>query len=104
MIFSGLIIFLKDVSKSSKPTKRIAIPNIIPVRYSIRAWPKGWLSSAGLPDILKPIKVITDEIPSDKLFTPSAITEILLNNIPVIIFAALNKAFTIIPTTLAVIP
>ena len=104
MVFVGFMILSKDDLISSTPTKITAIPKMSPVRYSILAWPKGWSLSAGLLEILKPIRVITEDAPSDKLLTPSAVTEILLNIIPVSIFPILKRVFKIIPVMLAVMP
>jgi hypothetical protein len=104
MVLEGFMILPKDDLISSIPAKITAIPKTSPVRYSILAWPKGWSWSAGLPEILKPIRVITEDAPSDRLFIPSAVTEMLLNNMPVTIFPALKRKFAIIPVTLAVMP
>lgn len=54
----------------------------MPEMYSMRACPYGCSGSAGLPAILKPSRVITEEPASERLLTASAVMEMLWNSSP----------------------
>ena len=74
---SGVRIFSMDDMPSCSPRKMTMNETMTPERYSMRAWPNGCFSSAGLLAILKPMSVTTDEPESVRLLTASAVTETL---------------------------
>ena len=60
--------------------------------------------SAGLAESLNPTSVMMLEDASDKLFTASAVTEILPNSVPIKSFAAHRRALHTMPTAPARFP
>ena len=84
---------------SSTPIVRITKARIRAETYSILPCPNGWSLSAGLPEILNPARLITDETASKILFAPSATIETLRGIVPKIILNTERITLRMIPTT-----
>ena len=98
------MILSKEDFVRSKPTKTMKKATTSPDMYSILAWPKGCSLAAGRPDSLKPMRVTKLLVASDRLLTPSARIETLLNSQPAMILAALKRALQQMPTMPAILP
>ena len=95
---SGFVNLSTEPLISSTPVIRIKKASVSAETYSTRPWPKGCSLSAGLPDILKPIRLMMDETASKRLLTPSATTAILCAAEPNISLKRDSKAFSAMPT------
>ena len=72
--------------------------------YSMRSWPKGCSSSAGLLESLKLRMVITEEPASDRLLNASAVMAMEPLKTPARYFPANSSTLRRIPTMLHSIP
>ena len=101
---SGFVNLSIEVLTSSTPIIKIKNASVRAETYSILPWPNGCSSSAGLPEILKPTRLMTDETASKILFAPSATIEILFVRAPKTILKTERITFSAIPTTPLRIP
>ena len=100
----GEMIFAKEVRPSSRPKNSTMKDTITPERYSMRAWPKGCFSSAGLPASLKPTSMTMEEPESVRLFTASAMTATLPDTSPAASLMANSSKLVAMPTAPATLP
>ena len=101
---SGCNIFWMELCISSTPKSRIRNATIMEAMYSMRAWPKGCLRSAGLFAILKLTNEITEDPASDRLLTASATLDTLPVREPTANLPAKSRAFRQMPTAPATLP
>ena len=94
---SGWMILSMLVLISSKPSSRMMKATTSDAMYSMRAWPKGWSSSAGLPASLNDSSEITDEPASERLLTASAAMDTEPDTVPTMNFPANSSALSTMP-------
>jgi hypothetical protein len=83
----------------SKPTNKIRKLITIEEIYSILACPNGWPRSAGFEEILKLIKVTTEDAASEKLLSESAMIADEEDRSPAMSFISARRKLRQIPTT-----
>ena len=83
---------------SSTPMMRISADTARPDRYSYRAWPKGWSSSAGRSASRKPSMVTILLVASDRLFIASAAMDTDRVSSPTASFPPKSRILQKIPT------
>ena len=101
---SGDLILCIESFKKVNPTSRTRKDTTNAEIYSIRPWPKGCSSSAGLLAILTPTKLMSEEPASDRLLNASAITDTLCTVNPTINFTIKSRMLQKMPTILANTP
>ena len=84
--------------RSSTPSSSTMKATASEAMYSMRAWPKGWSASAGLPASLKPMSVMMEDPASERLLTASAVMATDPETDPARNFPAKSSALSAMPT------
>ena len=101
---TGEISFFTELLTSSAPTRSTKKEIIMEAMYSMRACPYGCPRSAGLAEMRKETREITEEPASERLLTASARTESEPQSTPTVNFAANSRRFIRMPTTAESVP
>ena len=96
---TGCRIFSTELLASSTAMIRMANATNRPEKYSIRAWPKGCSSSAGLAAIRKPSSMMIELEASERLLIASAVMDTEAESRPIVSFAANSSRLQRMPTT-----
>ena len=95
---AGLIILSMPSRSSPNPIATISAATTNPAKYSYLPCPYGCSRSADFSLSLNPIRLITLEDASERLFAASAVIDTLPDKIPAMNFPAHKKRLQIIPT------